>query len=505
MAKNSLNGVLTHIRRLASVQTRRGQSDRELIERFLADNDEAAFTVLVERHGAMVLGVCRRALANVHDAEDACQATFLVLARKARSIRKRPSLSSWLHGVACRVALNLKRERSRRQRREHATTRPAPVDPGAEVTWREAQALLDQELLELPERYRAALVLCYLDGKTRDEAAKLLGITTGGLHGRLERGRKLLRDRLTRRGLTLSAALFASALSAGAVQAAVSPTVVVSLSKAAFALAGGQPLASGIVSANVLSLTQEVLKTMFLTKVKIATSVVLCTGLLMTLIGGTMTSTTMAQAPKADWRYTAPKAPQGPKTESDEEFIRRTSLDLRGTLPTPTEMHFFLANKDAGKRQKLIDLLIQERQAKKDRETLVKLWKTRVDVLDEWVYVAPRFAAIQGDFHKELLAAATTRKELATIAQSYLDRLIKYLKDHPKNDDVPDAMAQIVMVYSSQNKTVEADAWRYKLQAEHPNSPAARSLRDSDSMIRLWRSLLIEYDDPGKSDKPKKK
>ena len=132
MAKQPLNGVLQHLRKLAAVQTYRELSDRDLLERFVAARDEAAFTVLVERHGPMVLGVCRRALANFHDAEDACQATFLVLARKAASVRKKTSLASWLHGVACRLAANLKRDYVRRKSRERAVDSPAPKDPAAE-------------------------------------------------------------------------------------------------------------------------------------------------------------------------------------------------------------------------------------------------------------------------------------------------------------------------------------------------------------------------------------
>src|SRR5262249_43982809 len=157
--------------------------------------DEAAFTVLVERHGPMVLGVCRRALRHAHDAEDACQATFLVLARRAASVRKAASVSSWLHGVACRVAANLKREQSRRCRRERKVCLRPSLDPSAEVSWREVQAALDEELQGLPERLRVPLILCYLDGRTRDEAARRLHLTAACLHGRLERGRRLLSDR----------------------------------------------------------------------------------------------------------------------------------------------------------------------------------------------------------------------------------------------------------------------------------------------------------------------
>src|SRR5712671_6777919 len=126
MARQSLNGVLQHLRKMAAVETNRGLSDRHLLERFVGARDEAAFTVLIERHGPIVLGVCRRALPNFHDAEDACQATFLVLARKAGSIRKKTSLSSWLHGVACRVAVKLKRDHARRTSRERGVAAPAP-------------------------------------------------------------------------------------------------------------------------------------------------------------------------------------------------------------------------------------------------------------------------------------------------------------------------------------------------------------------------------------------
>src|SRR5450759_1788901 len=124
MAKQPLNGVLQQNRKIAAVHTYRGFSDRDLLERFVNARDEAAFTVLIERHGPMVLGVCRRALPNFHDAEDACQATFLVLARKAASVRKKTSLGTWLHGVACRVAANLKRDHARRKTRERSVDAP---------------------------------------------------------------------------------------------------------------------------------------------------------------------------------------------------------------------------------------------------------------------------------------------------------------------------------------------------------------------------------------------
>jgi RNA polymerase sigma factor (sigma-70 family) len=374
MARQSLDRVLQHLRKVAAVQTYQELSDRELLARFVAARDDAAFTVLIERHGPMVFGVCRRALPNFHDAEDACQATFLVLARKAASVRKKTALSSWLHGVACRVAVNLKRNHARRQSREGRVEAPAQKDPPAEVSWREVQAILDDELEQLPERYRTPVILCYLECLTRDEAAQQLGLSPGSLHGRLERARDLLRQRLTRRGLTLAAAMSAAALGERVAQAALAPTFVVSSTRAALLLAAGQPLSESIVATHVLALAQEVLKTMFLNQLKVGAAVVLCVSLFVVLIGGSFSSLGMAQDVKPVLGPT-PLAvdfgfPVG-NDESDTDFIRRISKDLRGTEPTPAEIHFFVASKDAGRRQKLIDLFIQERQVKQKADELL--------------------------------------------------------------------------------------------------------------------------------------
>jgi RNA polymerase sigma factor (sigma-70 family) len=363
MAKKSLNGALQHLRKLAAVQNHRELTDPELLVRFVNAHDEAAFTVLIERHGPMVLGVCGRLLPNLHDAEDACQATFLVLARKAASIRKQRSLSSWLHGVACRAAANLRRDHARRKSRERECLAPTTKDPAAEVSWREVQAILDEELQRLPERYRAPVILCYLECRTRDEAAKQLGLSLTTLHGRLERARDLLRACLNKRGLTLAATMCAAALGDGVAQGALTPTFVVSSTRAAMLLAAGQSLTEGIVAPHALALTREVLKSMFLAKLKLATVAVLSTGLFAALIGGSFSSLGIAQDARP--RAVAEKKNGPPVTaESDAEFIRRVSRDLRATEPTPTEVHFFVTSKDAGRRQRLIDLFIQERHAK---------------------------------------------------------------------------------------------------------------------------------------------
>jgi RNA polymerase sigma factor (sigma-70 family) len=470
MAKQSLNGVLQHLRKVAAVQTYLGLSDRELLERFVGTHDEAAFTVLIERHGPMVLGVCRRALPNFHDAEDACQAAFLVLARKAGSVRKKTSLSSWLHGVACRVAATLTRDHARRKSREHGVDVPAPKDPAAEVTWREMQTILDEELEQLPERYRAPVILCYLEWMTREDAGKQLGLSPGSLHGRLERGRDLLRERLTKRGLTLAAVMSAAALGESVAQAALAPTFVVSSTKAAVLLAAGQRLTEGVVATHVLALTQEVLKTMFLTKLKLGTAAVLCAGLFVAVIGGSFTSLSVAQDAKPPLVLKDSKPIiTTEKAESDADFIRRISKDLRGFDPTPTEIHFFVASKDAGRRQKLIDLFIQERKAKKEAAEQQDVYNHALGyaaVKLEMYETTPGLGTLQIEFCKELYAAKE-KGDIAKVTQAHRDRLIDFVKTNPKSQAVPEAMRQIIWVYESQGKTVEAGAWRDKLLKEH--------------------------------------
>jgi RNA polymerase sigma factor (sigma-70 family) len=248
--------LLHHLRGLAGV------ADAQLLERFLAHGEEAAFAQLVRRHGAMVLGVCRRLLRQEQDVEDAFQATFLVLARRAAAIRKAGSLGSWLHGVARRVAARARADAARRA--AHETRRPThpPADNTDEITWREAHAILDEELARLPERYRAPLVQCYLEGQTQDEAARQLGWSPRTLRRRLGRGRDLLRARLGGRGVALSAGLLAVAL---AERVGVREALAATAARAAVLVVAGRPTA-GAVSAGAARLAHAVLRATLLAR-----------------------------------------------------------------------------------------------------------------------------------------------------------------------------------------------------------------------------------------------
>ena len=225
-----LESLLRDLRRLVPRPPLDSAGDAALLERFLRRQDEDAFAALVARHGPMVLGVCRRVLGDAHAAEDAAQATFLVLARKAGATRRPGALAGWLHGTAHRLALVCHRADVRRRLRETRACREAatrsPPDPLEEFSARELVTVLDEELQRLPERQRLPLILCCLEGRTQDEAARQLGWTPGAVRGRLERGRANLHRRPVRRGLTLAAALLAlearrpAALSAATARAA---------------------------------------------------------------------------------------------------------------------------------------------------------------------------------------------------------------------------------------------------------------------------------------------
>src|SRR3954447_25431952 len=194
-----------------------GVSDAELLRRFSDDNDQAAFEGLLRRHGGMVLGVCRRVLPNLQDAEDACQATFLILARKARSHNRwQASVANWLYATARKVSRNARVAAQRRARREARAAVPEVVQAVDGMSGRELLAALDEELDRLPPRYREPLVLCYLEGLTRDEAAVRLGVPVATLHTRIDRGRKRLHDALTKGGVLLGAGLLALAATSAA-------------------------------------------------------------------------------------------------------------------------------------------------------------------------------------------------------------------------------------------------------------------------------------------------
>ena len=259
--------IIQHLCEVALLQDGAGLTDGQLLERLVDRREEAAAAALVRRHGPMVWAVCRRVLRNYHDAEDAFQATFLVLIRKANSIVLRQSLASWLYRVAHQVALNAKKAAVRRTRRERQTAMPESKVVEQDVG-HDLQLLLLQELRLLADKYRAVLVLCHLQGKTRAEAARLLGVPEGTVASRMATARKMLAKRLTRHGLAIASSSVAALLSQEAVSASVPALVVCSSIKAVTSVSAGKTAAACLISANVAALTEGVVKSMLLMKLK---------------------------------------------------------------------------------------------------------------------------------------------------------------------------------------------------------------------------------------------
>ncbi len=307
MATNALNRVIQHLRRTAVGRDSGGLADAELLDCYLARRDEGAFEAIVRRHGPMVLGVCRRILRNEADAEDAFQATFLILVRKAGNIRPRGMVSNWLYGVAHNTALKAKamiHKRRTKEREAGKVTKPEAV----EEVWRQVQTLVDEELGRLPDKYRVPIVLCDLEGKTIKEAARHLDWPQGTVATRLSRGRTLLAKRLCKHGLTLPGGALAALLSQGAASASVPAPLVISTVKAASLFAAGDA-ATSVVSAQVAALTEAGVKAMFMTKLKTATAMFLAA----VVIAATGTFTMVTLGPSKPGRPRAQSHGRRPK------------------------------------------------------------------------------------------------------------------------------------------------------------------------------------------------
>jgi RNA polymerase sigma factor (sigma-70 family) len=333
--------VLKPLRVLLNVGLMAGLSDQELLERFMdADREvaELAFAAIVDRHGPMVLRVCGRALCNSHDAQDAFQATFFVLALKAHSVRRRMSVASWLHGVAYRVCLRARTADARRRRRERtAATRSRTLAADGEKTGDSAEMgdLIHQELDRLPERFRAPIVLCDLEGIAYEEAARMLGCPVGTVKSRLARGRERLRLLLVRRGLGPSVRV----VMLPAARTAVPAILRDATAHAAIRFTMNGPPAIGTISKATAALTEGMLKSMTLFRLKLTTVVLVVSGLGTTAAVGVIAGSIPAAHPQVATRESALKPPDPSPTQARRdgfperplaEMPRLTRVEFRG-------------------------------------------------------------------------------------------------------------------------------------------------------------------------------
>jgi RNA polymerase sigma factor (sigma-70 family) len=283
MNEKQLRTVVGNLRRVISPNPASRIADAQLLERFLQCRDELAFEMLVWRHGSMVLNVCRRVLRDSHEAQDAFQATFLIFVRKLRSIGKREAVGSWLYKVAYRVALRAKERTAARRLEPHADLDQLPGmsadDPAQTAAWRDLRPVLDEEVNRLPEKYRTPFVLYYLEGMAYPEVAEELGCPKGTVSSRLTTAKGLLRKRLLRRGVALSAALFAGTLTKAS-SAAMTIALTTKMTKTIHFMASGKTAGADVVSAQALTLAEGVMKAMLMSKMKLAAVLVLAVGLL---------------------------------------------------------------------------------------------------------------------------------------------------------------------------------------------------------------------------------
>jgi RNA polymerase sigma factor (sigma-70 family) len=371
----SLAKMMSQIRNWAVTHDPGDLADRDLLRRFVSAHDEAAFACLVRRHGSMVLGLCRKLLRHEQDAEDAFQAAFLVLARKAGAIRNHAAVGSWLYGVAFRVANKLRLSRARRLQHEKTLTQDVPAAKVEDLSWREVELAVYSELDRLAEKYRAPLLLCCVQGKTRDEAARQLGWGLGVLRGRLDRGRELLRARLLRRGLSLSAPFLAVGLAGPA--SALVPAELIGATVAAATGAAPAAVASGLVSAQAAELTRGVVQAMFLNKIKM-----LVIGLAAVAVMGTgagwVSYHTSAQDPGPLPRAAGQRrADTGRKAveENDPQKLRAEIERLRADLEQ-AKAELLVALRDNARLRALKDAARDEakkaREEARDREDAVR-------------------------------------------------------------------------------------------------------------------------------------
>jgi RNA polymerase sigma factor (sigma-70 family) len=359
--------LLPHLRRVVLARdTETG--DGQLLGAFVASRDEAAFAALVRRHGPMVLGVCRRVVGDPHLAEDAFQATFLVLARRAAVIRPRRLVGHWLYGVAYRTALKARSAAARRKAKEKQVDAMPQPPVSADQVWTDLQPVIDAELALLPEKYRVPIVLCDLNGRPQRDVARELKLPAATLANRLNAARRLLARRLTVRGVALSAGAVAAALGWHAATSAVSPALASATVKAACAVAAGTAVGLPVP---VIQLSEGVMRMFVVSKLKaVAAGAVSCVLLFvgLGLIAGPPLSANPDEKPARPTEAKTDRKSADPQRAVDNDdltFLRRRSLDLRGTLPTPLEAHYFLADKDERKRAKVIAWMLDEHGGQK--------------------------------------------------------------------------------------------------------------------------------------------
>ena len=451
-----MEAVIRHLRRAALRDRGEGPTDGQLLGAFVACRDGAAFEALLRRHGPMVLSVCRRVLGDAHGAEDAFQATFLVLVRKAAGLRSRDLVGNWLYGVAYRTAMKARAMNAKRRTKERQATELARSSDGQE-NWVSDELLgqLDRALGRLPEAYRVPVVLCELEGRSRKDVARALGLPEGTLSWRLAQAKKMLAKKLSRHGPALSAGAVAAVLSRGTASAALPAPLLKSTAKAGLQLASGQVLV-GAAPPKVISLTQGVLKAMLLTKLKVASWAVGVVLLVGTGAVGLSYQTAMAQTgPQPRTRFGVAQGPNvtpapkvGRPAQDDLESLRLEIEALRRELRATKDLVKELQAEVRGKKGA---------DSRRDVEELRRLDALKLEVdqrkrLDEMKLEAEKLHRLEA-LRREAAAAKALRGENAApdpLAQ--LEDAVKRLRRDPQDKRAAEAVDRAMRRLKEQPK-----------------------------------------------------
>jgi RNA polymerase sigma factor (sigma-70 family) len=477
--ETQINEIVNSLRRAALRHEEGGLTDGQLLARFLERREQAAIAALVERHGPMIWGVCCRILRNHHDAEDAFQATFLVLVRKAGSIRQRERMANWLYGVAHQTAIKARAMNARRRTREQqGTAMPEPQAP-EQNTRNDLQLLLDQELSCLPDKYRLAIVLCDLEGKTRREAARQLGLPEGTLAGQLTRGRALLARRLARHGLAVSGGALAAVFSQEAASAEVPTSVAAATIKAASMFAAGQA-SPGAISVPVAALTERVLKAMLLAKLRIPLTLAVTLAL---ALAGTGVAHRFIQTQAAGAAAIVQPSPRrahpllgGQAAVSQKPGAEKTAADRGQEFLNDALKEFeAAADEPGGQRHRLLADMAALQAQLGDGDVARKLFAQARDMV--------------ADMHESLQAREWQYVALAAARAGELDEAIATAQRIPKDKKDRDSAFQ-QMATALARKRLEKEALRVAALVEDEEMKSGLG-------ARLLEELGLAYADAG--------
>jgi RNA polymerase sigma factor (sigma-70 family) len=488
MPSGELTSVLRHLRRTALLSESAAQTDGDLLNRYLIERDDAAFEALLGRHGAMVLGVCRRILGNEADAHDAFQATFLVFVRKAASIQPRGMVGNWLYGVAQRTSLRARAINRQRQANARWSATPMLRDPSRDQAQMEINDLLDQELSHLPDKYRAPVVLCGLEGRSLQEAARQLDCPAGTVASRLARGRELLAKRLARQGLALSGTALATSLAQQAAAAGVPAALYASTAQAASALAFGPALAAGIISSEVLTLMEGTVRTMVFSKLQWVA--VICLSLSLAGGGGTLIYRASGAEKHRPRQFATPSAAdQKPaQPQPDKEKVEKSKPKGK----THGYLGVMLAGDEEGGTVRIHEVTPNSPAAKagvKVDDIVLKVGKT--DITDPNSAVSALKAFKPG----EKVTIRFKRGEKEKDVTITLGKWPAEVKDGDKSEK-PSPAAEKPRGYFGLRLRGDTDDGQVVVDGTEPDSPAAKAgIKEEDILLKVGKDKVTSAEE----------